>query len=164
MELPNPKNLPIIILPRYNKCRDKLFKHTHNISTFYTPTLAWLFLDLALSAWNPKCRKANDALLRNPFAKISFCTQVICKKLIFTRILQPHMFKMLQVPHFLTFFHKIFSGVSTNLVRCYTEKFMKFHTKIKCTELFVWTCSLHFSFFFHFGGLYWKKNYYNFFF
>jgi len=126
--------------------------------------LAWLFLDLALSAWNPKCRKANDALLRNPFAKISFCTQVICKKLIFIRILQPHMFKMLQVPHFLTFFHKIFSGVSTNLVRCYTEKFMKFHTKIKCTELFVWTCSLHFSFFFHFGGLYWKKNYYNFFF
>ena len=40
-----------------------------------------------------KCRKANDALLGNPFAKISFCTQVICKKLIFSRILQPHMFK-----------------------------------------------------------------------
>ena len=141
-----------------------IFSSSSKLNMHYTCTLAWLFLDLALSAWNPKCRKANNALLRNRFAKISFCTQVICKKLIFIRILQPHMFKMLQVPHFLTFFHKIFSGVSTNLVRCYTEKFMKFHTKIKCTELFVWTCSLHFSFFFQFGGLYWKENYHNFFF
>jgi len=124
----------------------------------------WLFLDLALSAWNPKCRKANNALLRNLFAKISFCTKVYSKKLLFSRIFQPHMVNMLQLPHFWTFFHKIFSGVSTNLVRCYTEKFMKFHIKIKCTELFVLTCSLHFSFFFHFGGLYRKKIYYNFFF
>ena len=127
-------------------------------------TLAWLFLLRSLSPSNPKCRKANDALLRNPFAKISFCTLVICKKLIFCSILQPHMFKMLQLPHFLTFLQKIFSGVSMNLVRCYTEKFIKFDTKIKCTETFVWTCSLHFCIYFHFGGLYWKKFYYNFFF
>ena len=46
-----------------------------------TPPIAWLFLDLALSTWNPKCRKANDAFLRNPFAKISFCTLVFCVKL-----------------------------------------------------------------------------------
>ena len=110
-------------------------------------SIAWLFLHRSLSASNPKCRKANNAFLWNPFAKISFCTMVFCKKLIFSSILQPHMFKMLQLPHFLTFFQKIFSGVSMNLVRCYTEKFIKFDTKIKCTEPFVWTCSLHFCLF-----------------
>ena len=52
--------------------------------------VAWFFLYRILSLWNSKCTKVNWTTLRNPFF-----TLVLCKKLIFSSFLQPHIFKML---------------------------------------------------------------------